>query len=462
MPSRKAKGTVSRVVNGIDVGSVSVVGLGYVGLTVASCLASNGFRVIGIDVDRERVEAVNSGRPPIHEPGLERLMRKSLRRGTLKATSDYGELSETDLTFITVGTPGLPDGSIDLRHIVEASRSIGRALRSKEGGHLVVVKSTVVPGTTERVVAPIVAEASGRELGDSLLVAVNPEFLREGSAVRDMMRPDRIVIGDIGDGSSEIVAELYREFYGKRMPPVIRTNAVNAEMIKYASNAFLAAKISLINEIANVCERIPGADVKVVAQGIGLDPRIGPHFLGAGIGFGGSCFPKDVRALIARARELGYEPVVLRAVLEVNERQPLRAVEMAEEVLGDLRGRRAAVLGLAFKPNTDDVRESPALRLVEELLRRGAEVRAYDPAAATNAARYLGGRAEVVGSVEECLRDADVCFVATEWEEFRSLRPEDFRRLMRTPVVIDGRRIYDPEEFSRELTYRAIGLGTRG
>ncbi len=462
MPGRGATGTVSRVVKGIDVGSVSVVGLGYVGLTVASCLASRGFRVIGIDVDRERVEAVNRGRPPIHEPGLERLMRSSLRRGTLRATSDYAELSKTDLTFITVGTPSLPDGSIDLRYVIEASRSIGIALRSKEGRHLVVVKSTVVPGTTERVVAPTVAEASGRELGDSLLVAVNPEFLREGSAVRDMMKPDRIVIGDVGDGSSEIVVELYREFYGKRMPPVIRTNAVNAELIKYASNAFLAAKISLINEVANVCERIPGADVKVVAQGIGLDPRIGPHFLGAGIGFGGSCFPKDVRALIARARELGYEPVILRAVLEVNERQPLRAVEMAEEVLGDLRGKRAAVLGLAFKPNTDDVRESPALRLVEELLRRGAEVRAYDPVAAANAARVLGGRAEIVGSVEECLKGADVCFVATEWDEFRSLRPEDFRRLMRNPVVIDGRRIYDPENFSNELTYRAIGLGPRG
>jgi UDPglucose 6-dehydrogenase len=462
MPSRITTRTVSKVVEGIDVGSVSVVGLGYVGLTVASCLASRGFRVIGIDVDRDRVEAVNRGRAPIHEPGLERLLRSSLRRGTLRATTDYAELSRTDLTFVTVGTPSLPDGSIDLRYVVEASESIGRALRSKEGRHLVVVKSTVVPGTTERVVAPKVAEASGKELGESLLVAVNPEFLREGSAVRDMMRPDRIVIGDIGDGSSEIVEELYREFYGRRMPTVIKTNAVNAETIKYASNAFLAAKVSLINEIANICERIPGADVRVVAQGVGLDARIGPHFLGAGIGFGGSCFPKDVRALIAKAKELGYEPVMLRAVLEVNERQPLRAVEMAEEVIGDLRGKRAAVLGLAFKPNTDDVRESPALRLVEELLRRGAVVRAYDPAAASNAARVLGGRAEIASSVEECLRDAEVCFVATDWDEFRSLRPEDFRRLMRSPVVIDGRRVYDPETFSRELTYRAIGLGPKG
>ncbi len=462
MSGRRAPRAVSRPVNGVDVGSVSVVGLGYVGLTVAACLASRGFRVIGIEVDRERVDAVNTGRSPIHEPGLERLLRSSVRRGALRASADYAELTRTDVTFITVGTPSLPDGSIDLRYVVEASESIGRALRSKEGRHLVVVKSTVVPGTTERVVAPRVAESSGRELGDSLLVAVNPEFLREGSAVRDMMRPDRIVIGDVGDGSSEVVAELYREFYGRRMPPVVKTSAVNAEMIKYASNAFLAAKISLINEIANVCERIPGADVRIVAQGIGLDPRIGPHFLGAGIGFGGSCFPKDVRALIATARELGYEPAMLRAALEVNDRQPLRAVEMAEEVLGGLRSKRAAVLGLAFKPNTDDVRESPALKLVEELLRRGAEVRAYDPAAATNAARALGGRAEVVGNLEDCLREADVCFIATDWEEFRSLRPEDFRRLMRRPVVIDGRRVYDPERFSGELTYRAIGLGPKG
>ncbi|MDJ0274355.1 MAG: UDP-glucose/GDP-mannose dehydrogenase family protein [Nitrososphaerota archaeon] len=450
---------VSRVVDGIDIGSVSVVGLGYVGLTVAVCLASRGFRVTGIDVDAEKVEAVNRGRSPIYEPGLERLLRSSLRRGTLRATTDYGELVVTDVTFITVGTPSLPDGGIDLRYVVEASTSIGRALRSKEGKHLVVVKSTVLPGTTERVVAPTVADSSGKQLGSSLLVSVNPEFLREGSAVRDMLRPDRVVVGDVGDGSSRIVVELYREFYRRRMPRVLVTSAVNAEMIKYASNVFLAAKVSLINEVARICEKLPGADVTVVAEGVGLDVRIGPHFLRAGIGFGGSCFPKDVRALMSQARELGIEPVMLRSVLEVNERQPLRAVELAEEVVGDLRGKRAAVLGLAFKPNTDDVRESPAIRLVEELLRRGAEVRAYDPAAGPNAARVLQGRAEIVGSVEECLRDADVCFVATEWEEFRTLTPDTFKGLMRRAVVIDGRRVFEPSVFSRELVYRAIGLG---
>lgn len=450
---------VSRVVDGIDVGSVSVVGLGYVGLTVAACLASRGFRVIGVDVDPERVEAVNRGRSPVHEPGLDRLLRSSLRRGTLRATTDYGELAGTDVTFITVGTPSLQDGGIDLRYVIEASNSIGRAIGSKDGRHLVVVKSTVLPGTTEGVVAPALAGSSGKALGGDLLVAVNPEFLREGSAVRDMLRPDRIVVGDVGDGSASIVVELYREFYRSRMPRVLKTSAVNAEMIKYASNAFLAAKVSLINEIARICEGLPGADVAVVAEGVGLDARIGPQFLRAGIGFGGSCFPKDLRALIARARELGIEPFMLRAVLEVNERQPLRAVEMAEEVIGDLRGKRAAVLGLAFKPNTDDVRESPAIRLVEELLRRGAEVRAYDPAAGRNAARVLQGRAEIVGSVDECLRGADVCFVATEWDEFRSLTPERFRSLMRNAVVIDGRRVFDPAVFSRELTYRAIGLG---
>ncbi|MDW8042350.1 MAG: UDP-glucose/GDP-mannose dehydrogenase family protein [Nitrososphaerota archaeon] len=443
----------------IDVTSVSVVGLGYVGLTVAAVLASRGFRVTGIDVDRERVSAVSSGRCPIHEPGLDRLVRRSVSRGTLAATTDYTAVRETSVTFVTVGTPSNSDGSIDLRYVREASRSIGEALRGKPDGHLVVVKSTVVPGTTGKVVVPTLESSSGKRVGEGLFVCVNPEFLREGSAVRDMLEPDRIVLGDAGDGSSDLLLELYRRLYRRRMPPVLKTNYVNAELIKYANNVFLAARVSLINEFANLCQLIPGADVKVVAEGIGLDERIGPHFLRAGIGFGGSCFPKDIRAIVALSRELGHDPRITRAVYEVNELQPSVVVRTAEELLGDLMGKRVAVLGLAFKPNTDDVRESPALKLVRLFAQRGAEVRAYDPAAGENARRELGDTAEVVGSVEECLEGADLCVLATEWDQFRSLRPEDFASLMREPALIDGRRVYDPKEFSGKVRFRAIGLG---
>ncbi|MCS7094724.1 MAG: UDP-glucose/GDP-mannose dehydrogenase family protein [Thaumarchaeota archaeon] len=439
---------------------ISVVGLGYVGLTVAAVLASKGFKVIGVDTDEEKVSEVSLGRCPVHEPGLDVLVRRSVRRHNLSATTDYNAIRETSVTFITVGTPSSNDGGIDLSYIQSASRSIGESLSGKRERHLVVVKSTVVPGTTQRVIVPTLESSSNHRVGESLFVCVNPEFLREGSAVKDMLHPDRLVLGDAGDGSSNLLLNLYKVLYRKKMPPVLKTNYVNAELIKYANNVFLATRISLINEFANLCQLIPGADVNVVAQGIGLDERIGPHFLRAGIGFGGSCFPKDLRAIITLSRELGHDPELIRVTYEVNERRPGVVIKMAEDLLGDLKGRRVAILGLAFKPNTDDVREAPALKLVKLFAEKKAEVKAYDPVAGENAKRVLGNAVTIVDSIEECLRGADLCVLATEWDEFRALRPEHFIGFMREPVLIDGRRIYDPKEFSSKMRFRAIGLGT--
>jgi UDPglucose 6-dehydrogenase len=439
---------------------VSIFGLGYVGLTFGVCLGKKGFKVLGVDVDENKVAMVNRGEAPFYEPGLGELLRETVENGLFRATTDsYEDVLSSEVSFICVGTPSLPDGSADLSYLESAARSIGRALRDKKGWHLVVVRSTVPPGTTGGIVKRILEEESGKRAGADFGLCMNPEFTREGSAVEDTFSPDRIVIGELDERSGAFLEKLYRDFHGSNIPPIIKTSLSNAELIKYASNAFLAMKVSFINEIANIAQRVPGADVEIVARGIGLDKRIGPLFLRAGLGFGGSCFPKDLRALIKFSESVGYEPKICRAVMEVNESQPYKAVELARSILGPLKGKRIAVLGLAFKPNTDDVREAVSIKIVKALLSEGASVAVYDPKAMPNARRILGDTVVYAGSAEECLRGADCAIVATEWDEFKKLRPEDFSRLMRTPVLVDGRRIYNPKEFSEKVRFAAIGLG---
>jgi len=424
----------------------------------AACFASRGMEVTCVDIDKQRVEKIRRGEPPIHEPGLEEILAKVTSDGMLRATEEYAEgMDGADFSFVCVGTPPKPDGSIDLSYVASAAEAIGRNLHLASKNHTVVVKSTVVPGTTSGVIAPILESSSGMKAGQGFSLAFNPEFLREGSAVEDTFNPDRIIIGEHDEGSGQRLLDLYREFYGNRLPPFMVTNTVNAELIKYANNAFLAMKVSFINEIANICQRIPGADVEVVAKGIGLDKRIGPLFLRAGLGYAGPCLPKDLSALVNHARSLGYDSLLLRAVQLTNENQPYQAVLLAKSLLKTLRGKRVALLGLAFKPNTDDVRGAVSLRLVGMLLREGAEVVVFDPKGLENARKLLGTEVLYAGSAEECIKGADCCIVVTEWDEFRKLRPEDFLRLMRTPAVVDGRRIYDPKEFGGKLMYAAIG-----
>jgi len=288
---------------------------------------------------------------------------------------------------------------------------------------------------------------------------MSPEFLRQGSAFEDTMHTDRIVIGEYDKKSGDSLENLYKDFYGKNTPPIIRTTLSTAELIKYASNSLLATKISFINTMANLCEKIPGADVKIVAAAMGLDKRIGSLFLNAGLGYGGSCFPKDVKALIAHSRNLGYRLELLDAVESVNKAQPLKAVEFCKELLGNLKGKRVAILGLAFKADTDDMREARAIPIVNQLLEEGANVTAYDPVAVPIAKTIFENKIQYAASATACLKNADCCILVTEWDEFKKLKPEDFTKNMKQPVLIDGRRIYDPEEFSRKMKFTAIGLG---
>lgn len=442
--------------------SISFFGLGYVGLTTAVCFASRGFKVVGFDVDEKKVETINLGIIPFFEPNLEEMLKNVIKYRFFEATKDpLKAILESDITFITVGTPSMEDGSIDLTHIKSASKIIGEALRYKDNWHLVVVKSTVLPTTTENIVGKIIEEKSGKRIGEGFGLCMNPEFLREGNAVEDTLNPDRIIIGEVNEKSGDALEELYRYFYCDNVPAIIRTTPVNAELIKYANNAFLAMKVSFINMIANLCQKIPGADVEVIAKGIGLDKRIGPLFLKAGAGWGGSCWPKDLKALLSFSLRNEIELPLVEATLKINEKQPYKVIELAREFIGKFEGKRISVLGLAFKPGTDDMREAVSIKIVNRLLEENAKVVVYDPKAMHNARRIFGEKVEYASSVEESLKDSECALIITEWDEFRKLKPEDFIKLMKTPIVIDGRRIYDPKEYSLKLKFKSIGLSKR-
>ncbi len=414
--------------------NVAIIGTGYVGTVTGTCFAELGHNVVCVDVDAAKVDRINAGIPPIHEPGLPALLKAYVGK-RLRATDDYNDaIPNSEVTFICVGTPSGDDGRIDLSIVRSASKSIGKALaeRDTDAYHVVVVKSTVVPGTTDEVVAPLIRATGGNVDTGIVGIAMNPEFLREGKAVYDFMNPDKIVIG--GDiRAADTVAGLYEKISCE----ITRTDTKTAEMIKYANNSFLATKISFANEIGNICKKL-GIDVYEVMSAIGKDSRIEGQFLNAGAGFGGSCFPKDVKALIGRAGELGYNPLLLNAVIRINEEQPMRMVELLANRIGDIRNRRIAVLGLAFKNETDDIRESRSIPVIKELLNRGATVAAYDPLASENM-REVFPDILYCDSARDALDGADACMIMTEWAEFESLDQEF--DAMRDVVVIDGRRM---------------------
>ncbi len=409
---------------------ICVVGAGYVGLTTAVCFAEMGHTIRLIDVDQEKIEKIREGVAPIYEEGLQELLTKN--REKIEAISDYD--FDEDIIFICVGTPSRPDGKIDLRYVTGAAESIAKKMRE---GSVVVVKSTVFPGTTEGVVAPII-----REHCPDFGIAMNPEFLREGKAIHDFLHPDRVVIG-VSDGRGE---DVLRELYEPLHAPILITTPTEAEMIKYASNALLATKISFANEVGNVCKML-GIDTHRVMEGVGMDHRISPHFLNAGMGFGGSCFPKDLRGIYGGAKELGYEMEIIKAVLDVNEKQPMKVVEILEKYM-EITGKVIAVLGLAFKADTDDVRESRSIPLIRALREKGAVVRAYDPMATENMRKIIP---DIVycRSVAEALQDADACVIATDWKEFEYI---DFSPMKNT-LVVEGRRILKKRE---GITYEGV------
>jgi len=425
---------------------VSVVGSGYVGLVSSAGFAEKGHEVVCVDIDEGKVKSINNKIPPIYEDGLAEILN-SVVPERLKASTDLkNAVLNSEVTFICVGTPSAENGEIDLSQVEAVASSLGGILKEKDDYHVVVVKSTVSAGSTEKVVLPILEEKSGKKAGESFGVCMNPEFLREGVAVEDFLNPDRIVIGAIDERAGDLVESLYRDFTS----PVLRTNLNTAEMIKYASNSLLATKISFVNEVGNVCKKL-GIDVYDVAKGIGLDHRISPSFLNAGPGFGGSCFPKDVSALVEQAKSVDVEPTLLSSVLEVNKKQPLKFVDLVKSKMS-LEGKKIAVLGLAFKAGTDDMRESPTIPIINSILLEGATVTAYDPEALENAKEIFSDKIAYADSVEKTLSGADACLVLTEWPEFKKA---DFS-VMKTKIVFDSRKIINKDLLSPDVEY--VGL----
>lgn len=429
---------------------VAVVGTGYVGLVVGACLAETGNDVVCADVDEAKIAGLRENRLPIYEPGLEPLVVRNGRDGRLRFTTDVaGAVRASEIVFIAVGTPPDEDGSADLQHVLAVARTIGQNL---DGPTIVITKSTVPVGTAGRVRAEI-----ARHTTVPFHVCSNPEFLKEGAAVEDFMKPDRVVVGVDSEEAARVLEELYAPFV-RTGNPLLFMDVASAEMTKYAANAMLATRISFMNQIAALCERL-GADVSLVRRGIGSDRRIGPAFLFPGPGYGGSCFPKDVRALMRSGEEQGVSLDILKAVEAANERQKRVLFDkLSRHLEGRLRGRTVAVWGLAFKAETDDVRESPALVLVEGLLEAGAAVRVHDPAALDSARRLLGDRVSYARHAYDPLEGADALAVVTEWLEYRNPDFDRIKRLLARPLIVDGRNLYDPEKLGRlGFTYDSIG-----
>jgi len=429
---------------------IAVIGTGYVGLVTGACFAEFGVDVTCVDIDSTKIARLIAGEMPIYEPGLEQLVTKNVQAGRLRFTTDLNQAVEQALVvFLAVGTPPKADGSPDLSFVEAAARSVAEHMN---GYKVIVTKSTVPIGTGE-----YLRKLIRQHLKSSLNFGIvsNPEFLREGAAINDFMRPDRVVVGSSDEEAVAIMRDLYRPLYLIEVPFVV-TSLEAAELTKYAANAFLATKISFINEIANLCEGI-GCDVHDVARAIGMDRRIGNKFLHPGPGFGGSCFPKDTQALASVARQFGRDSMIVDAVIEVNRRQRLAMIPKIEKLLGGLEGRTVAILGLAFKPETDDMREAPAIDIISGLMERGATIRAYDPVAMTEAAKVLP-KVSFAGDEYEAVTDADALVFVTEWNQFRALDMARVRDLMKSPRIADLRNIYDPEDM-RTLGFEYIGVG---
>ena len=434
---------------------IAIVGTGYVGLVTGTCFAEMGTEVFCVDVNTEKIENLKQGIIPIYEPGLEDMVHRNQQAGRLHFTTDLTEcLDEVEVLFSAVGTPPDEDGSADLKYVLEVARTVGRHIKKHI---LVVTKSTVPVGTAKKVRQAIQDELDKRGAQIEFDVASNPEFLKEGAAISDFMSPDRVVVGVESERAEELMTRLYRPFLLNNFR-VIFMDVPSAEMTKYAANAMLATRISFMNDVANLCE-IVGADINIVRKGIGSDNRIGNRFLYAGIGYGGSCFPKDVKALINTAKLNNYPMRILQAVEDVNDEQKsLLFRKLEKHFNGDLKGKRIAIWGLAFKPETDDMREAPSLVLIEKLLAAGCEVYAYDPVAVEESKRRIGESVHYAKDIYDAVVDADALMLVTEWKEFRMPSWSAIKKLMATPLVLDGRNIYDIKEMEENgFVYHCIG-----
>lgn len=434
--------------------NIAIVGTGYVGLVSGTCFAEMGVRVTCVDVDVNKIARLQRGEIPIYEPGLEEMVLRNKQEGRLSFTTDLTScLDEVEIVFSAVGTPPDEDGSADLHYVLEVARTFGQNIKKYT---VLVTKSTVPVGTARKVKAVIQEELAKRGVEVPFDVASNPEFLKEGAAIKDFMSPDRVVVGVESERAKELMSKLYRPFLLNNFR-VLFTDIPSAEMIKYAANSMLATRISFMNDIANLCERV-GADVNMVRKGIGSDLRIGSKFLYPGCGYGGSCFPKDVKALIKTAEKEGYEMRVLKAVEEVNEQQKSILFRKLQHYFPDLQGKRIALWGLSFKPETDDMREAPSLVMIRLLTEAGAGVKVYDPVAMDECRRRVGERVEYARDMYEAVVDADALLLLTEWKQFRLPAWSVLKKVMRRPLIVDGRNIYDAGELaSLGFTYECIG-----
>ncbi|MFX0074692.1 MAG: UDP-glucose dehydrogenase family protein [Candidatus Hermodarchaeota archaeon] len=443
--------------------SVSILGTGFIGLCSAACFADKDIKVLASTHNEKKANMINEGKAPFYEADLQEMMDdiKANKPELLQCLLDpVKAVLETDISMITQGTPMREDKSINLGYIESTAREIGEALKQKDSYHLVVVRSTVVPGTTRNLVAKLITEVSGKVPGEDYGLCMQPEFLAEGRSIEDTLRPDRIVIGSIDEKSGDILQEFYEYFYTDHLEncPILRMNLESAELVKYGNNCLLSTKISYANEFANFAQLVPNVDVVQVMKAVGLDYRLNHRFLRVGVGFGGSCFHKDVNAIKAWSKSKGYTSRLLEAVLGINDDQAIRIVDIAEELAGKLAGKKVTLLGLAFKPGTDDMREAASIRVVKELRKRGVtEIVGYDPKALITAEEEMGDLIQYAESKEEALKDSECALLITEWDEFASLTPNDFKKLMKTPNLVDGRRLFDYDEFNHALPFRAIG-----
>ncbi len=428
---------------------IAVIGVGYVGLVTAACFSDLGNNVVAMDISKEKIEGLKRGEMPIYEPGLEELVERNVKAKRILFTTSINEaLKDAKFVFICVGTPSGVDGEADLNYVESAAKDIAINMTAP----LIVINKSTVPVGTGDWVSDIIKSHQNENIEFSVVSC--PEFLREGSAIADFMRPHRTVCGSMNKEAAEKVAQLHLPL---RAPNVI-TDLRTAEMIKYASNAFLATKISFINEIANICEKL-GADVNEVATGMGFDQRIGPNFLNAGLGYGGSCFPKDVKALAYMAEEMSVEPNILRAVMHTNGERRMMIVNKTEKLLGSFEGRKIGIFGLAFKPNTDDMRDAPSVDIIQAIQKKGGSIKAFDPVAMEVATALLPD-VEMMSNAYEVAEDCDAVIVVTEWNEFKQVDLPKMLTIMKTPVVVDGRNIYEPQKMKDlGFTYRAVGRG---
>lgn len=432
---------------------IAVIGLGFVGLTFASVLASKGHSVIGVDYDRSKIAKIKKGEAPFYEPKLDETLRIALRNNLKISSSISSVVDLCDIIFVAVGTPTLEKGGIDLSMVESAIKEIGVLLKKTKNDPVIIIKSTVVPGTTQKLIA-ILERESGKKNGEGFGVITNPEFLREGVAVEDTINPHLIVLGCNDNNFMKRITDFYSNFQPNVQ--VIKTNPQTAEIIKYANNSFLATKISFINQIASICEGVPGANIEQVAKAIGVDPRIGSLFLNAGPGYGGSCLPKDVKAIINFSSKIGVNSTLLDAVEEVNRNQVRNIISIIKKTLGNLNGRKMAILGLAFKPDTDDIRESVSLKLIELLLKEGAKITAHDPKAIENTRSVFGNKVEYTDNISEALRGSECSVIMTAWKQYADISEKELE-LMKKRFIVDTRRLLSGKKLNIE--YHATGIG---